>query len=100
MDRSAVISLITTTFTTDSIGQRVPAESSSDHFCQLDSVTQTEWFEAGRAGLNAEYRATMPAEEYNGEEIAEIGGVRYGIYRTYRTRGDGIELYLEKKAGV
>lgn len=100
MDRSEVIKLITVSYSVDEIGQRIPVERESTHYCQLSSVSQSEWFEAGRNGLKAEYRAVMPCEEYNGEEVAELNGVRYGVYRTYRTRSDTIELYLERKAGV
>lgn len=100
MDRSEVIKLISVSYTTDSLGQRIPTESATTRYCQLSSVSQTEWFEAGRNGLKAEYRAVLNAEEYSGELVAEINGVRYGVYRTYRTRSDTIELYLERKAGV
>ena len=100
MDRSAVIKLITISYTADSIGQMIPTESETMRFCQLSSVSQSEWFEAGRNGLKAEYRAILNAEEYNGELIAEISGGRYGVYRTYRTKSDTIELYLERKAGT
>lgn len=100
MDRSEVIKLISVSYTTDALGQRIPTESATTRYCQLSSVSQAEWFEAGRNGLKAEYRAVMDANEYGGEEIAEINGVRYGVYRTYRTRSDTIELYLERKAGV
>lgn len=100
MDRSEAIKLISISYTVDSLGQRIPTESSVTRYCQLSSVSQAEWFEAGRNGLKAEYRAVMDAEEYNGEEIAEVGGQRYGVYRTYRAKGDTIELYLERKAGV
>ena len=41
-----------------------------------------------------------PYEYYEGEEIVEFEGTRYGVYRTYRGRDDTIELYLERKAGV
>lgn len=100
MDRSAVIKLITISYSVDSIGQRVPTEESVSRFCQLSSVSQSEWFEAGRNGLKAEYRAVLYADEYHGEQIAEINGIHYGVYRTYRTKSDTIELYLERKAGV
>lgn len=50
--------------------------------------------------MNPEYRATMFSPDYNGEQIAELDGVRYGIYRTYLGRNETVELYLEKKAGV
>jgi len=100
MDRSEVIYLISVSYETDNLGQRIPAETSTLRYCQLSSVSQSEWFEAGRNGLKAEYRAVLNAEEYGGEETAEINGVRYGVYRTYRTKSDTIELYLERKAGV
>lgn len=100
MDLSDKITLIKTTYTTDAIGQKVPAETSRDVFCQLQSVTQSEWFEAGRNGLKAEYRATMFAPEYEGEEIVSLNSVRYGVYRTYLGKNETIELYLERKAGV
>lgn len=51
-------------------------------------------------GLNPEIVATVFAPEYQGEEVAEINGVRYSIYRTYRDKGEKLELYLERKAGV
>ena len=38
---------------------------------------------------------------YSGERIAELEGVRYGVYRTYTPPdSDLIEIYLEEKAGV
>lgn len=100
MDRSKVLTLISVTYSTDSIGQRVPEEVSRDVFCDISSVSASEWFEGGRSGMNPEYRATMFSPDYNGEQIAELDGVRYGIYRTYLGRNETVELYLEKKAGV
>lgn len=100
MDRSKVLTLIGITYTADSIGQQVPKETRRDVFCNLSSVSASEWFDAGRAGLNAEHRATMFAYDYKGETIAELDGVRYGVYRTYLGKNETIELYLERKAGV
>ena len=100
MDKSRVLTLIGVTYTTDSIGQLVPQETRRDVFCSLSSVSASEWFEAGHAGLNAEHRATMFAYDYAGETMAELDGVRYGIYRTYLGRNETVELYLERKAGV
>lgn len=100
MDKSRVLTLIGVTYAADSIGQLIPQETRRDVFCDLSSVSASEWFEAGRAGLNAEHRATMFVHDYAGEELAELDGVRYGIYRTYLGRNETIELYLERKAGV
>lgn len=100
MDRSRILTLIEVTYIDDSIGQQIAKETPREVYCGVSSVSASEWFEAGRAGLKPEYRVTMFAPDYQGEEIAELDGVRYGIYRTYLGGNETIELYLEKKAGV
>lgn len=100
LDKSRVLTLISVSFVTDEIGQQVPAEMRHDVFCNISSVSASEWFDAGRAGLKAEYRAILFSHDYNGEELAELDGVRYGIYRTYLGRNETIELYMERKVGV
>lgn len=100
MDRSRVLTLIRVTYTDDSIGQQVPQETRRDVFCNVSSVSASEFFDAGRAGLKPEYRVTMFAHDYEGEEIVELDGARYGVYRTYLGKNETIELYLERKAGV
>ncbi|MEM0531475.1 hypothetical protein WGC32_14235 [Zongyangia sp. HA2173] len=100
MDRSKVLTLIEEAYKPDALGQLIPTETRRDVYCNLSSVSASEWFDGGRAGLNPEYRATMFVYDYNGERIAELDGVRYGIYRTYLAQNEFIELYLERKAGV
>ena len=100
MDRSKVLTLIEEAYKPDALGQLIPTETRRDVYCNLSSVSASEWFDAGRAGLNPEYRATMFVYDYNGERIAELDGVRYGIYRTYLAQNEFIELYLERKAGI
>ena len=100
MDRSTVISLVGVTYQTDSIGQQVKTETTRDVYCNISSVSASEWFEGGRNGLNPQYRATMFRYDYEGELVAILNGVRYSVYRTYIGRNDTIELYLEKKAGT
>lgn len=100
MDRSTPIQLISKSYTTDNIGQKVPNETSRTVYCNLRSVTRQEWKDAGEMGFKPSLEAIMFTYDYQGEEIAEINGDRYGIYRTYFATTDTIELYLEKKAGV
>lgn len=100
MDMSDILTLISVAWEKDAIGQAVPVEQRREVFCSIRSVGQREWFEAGRSGLAAEYTAEMFAPDYEKEELCEYEGVRYGIYRTYRSDKDHIELYLERKAGV
>lgn len=100
MDRSNVVTLISETYSADSIGQMVATEVERDVFCNVASVSQNEWFQGGQNGLNPEYQVTMFAPDYEGEKIVEFNGVRYGVYRTYLRQDELLELYLERKTGA
>lgn len=100
MDRSTPLKLISYTYTTDSIGQKVAQDTSRMVYCNLRSVSRSEWMQAGQMGLKPSFQASMFAYDYNGEKEVELKGKRYGVYRTYFSANDIIELYLEEKAGV
>lgn len=100
MDRSEVLTLITETFTTDSIGQKTPVETTRNIFCAVRSTTRAEFFAAGAAGLNPELIVYAFAPDYNGEKICTLNSKRYAIYRTYQQTDETIELYLQPKAGA
>lgn len=99
MDRSDVLTLISEVYTTDENGVQKATEKEKDVFCNVSSVTRAEWSEGGRLGLNPEYRFTMFAYDYAGEELCEYNGKRYTIYRTYRAQDDTVELYAERRSG-
>ncbi|MBR2587474.1 phage head-tail adapter protein [Candidatus Saccharibacteria bacterium] len=100
MDRSAELKLIAKTYAADAIGQLTPTETSRTVFCNVRSVTQGEFFAGAEIGIRPEYRATMFAPDYEGEETAEYNGKRYEIYRTYLGDNESIELYLATRVGV
>ena len=100
MDRSAVINLIKVTRAQDEYGVWRSATSSTQVYCQVDSVTQREFFEAGRNGLNPEFKFTLFFGDYHDEPIVEYEGKQYAVYRTYLPRNDKIELYVQRKGGT
>lgn len=93
------IDLIAQTFTKDTYGIEVSAETKRTVFAIVDSISQSEFFAAADTELNPELRFTVFFGDYNGEEILEYQNKRYSIYRTYRG-GDYMELYAERKVGV
>lgn len=100
-----LIYLIAESYTADDFGQMVPVETSTPVWAHLQSVTRSEWFDAGQRGLQPQLVAVTPIVNYSGEMIVRIGdgdaARRYGVYRTYfGPDSDTIELYLERKAGV
>ena len=99
MDRSEVITLLGETQTQNEFGVWVPERTSRDVFCQVNSITRSEFFDAGRNGLNPEFMFSMFAGDYEGERVCEYRGQKYSIYRTYIARNDVIELYAERKGG-
>lgn len=101
MDRSDIITLIKTgEQTQDSNGVWHKTETTRTVYCQANSVTRSEFFAAGREGLNPEYEFTLFFADYDGEEVVEYNGKRYAVYRTYIGRNDTIELYAERKGGT
>ena len=101
MDRSDVIKLI----------KEVPYQSpsyiwtstkaSSEVFCDVRSITQTEWFEAGRNGIeHPAFIFIINRNEYDGEKIVEYNGQQYGVYRTYMAKNEDLELHCEAKGGL
>lgn len=100
MDRSDVIKLISVTRTQDKYGQFIDTETSRQVYCQVGSITQSEFYEGGRNGLNPEYRFTVFFADYEDETIIEYKGKRYAVYRTYLARNDKLELYVERKGGT
>lgn len=100
MDRSRILTLIRQEHKKDEIGQQVPEEIRRIVYCNVSSVSGSEWHEGGRNGIRPEIKATVFQPDYQGELIAELDGERYAVYRTYLAGNELIELYLEKKAGV
>ena len=96
-----VLYLVTEIQEQDANGVFHPAVTKRIVFCEVESVTRSEYYNAGRSGLNPEYNMTVFQGDYNGETVAEYNGLAYGIYRTYKVPGtDYMELYLERKGGT
>ena len=85
--------------TIDVYGTEVATETEREVFCEVDSITQSEFYQAANTELNPEYKFTIFFGDYDGEPLVEFQGVRYAIYRTYRA-DDNLELYTERKIGA
>ena len=99
MDRSIAFYLVKDTYTTDAIGQKISTKEKRLVYGRINSVTRAEWNAAGELGIKPEYQITMFGGDYKGEKTLEMDGKQYGIYRTYQTLNDDLELYVEWKVG-
>ena len=99
MDRSKIVTLLGSSYTQDDNGIWQETITERDVFCQVDSVTRSEFFEAGRNGLNPDFRVTMFMYDYEGERLVRYNGRTYSVYRTYSDRNDILELYVQRTGG-
>lgn len=97
--RSDVLSLISSNETQNEYGVFVSVPTEREVFCRVESVSQAEFFEGGRSGLNPEYKFVVFDADYNSESVCKFAGEQFAIYRTYRI-GDYTELYAERKGGT
>ena len=100
MDRSDVITLYADTITYDDYGVARKVRTGKDVFAKVESVTRSEFYEAGRAGLNPEFRITMFFGDYSGETLIGYKGKQYSVYRTYQAGTDLLEVYVERQGGT
>ena len=100
MDRSDVLTLVSQQKTQDEYGRWVSTQTTNDVYIQVDSISQNEFYQAGRNGLNPEYRFRMFAGDYDGQTLCTFHDKDYTIYRTYLRRDDTLELYVERKGGT
>lgn len=100
MDRSTPIYLITEYNQEDQFGVLQPTLSRRLVYANVTSVSQGEWMDGGRIGLNPEYRMTMFAFDYANEKELVYNGSVFSIYRTYMGRNNMIELYVQRKQGT
>lgn len=99
MDRSVEFTLLAKTRQKNAIGVYEETITERTVYGQVGSVSASEFFAGGQAGFKPEYRVTMFAPDYEGEDSCRIGDETFTIYRTYLARTDVIELYLERRAG-
>ena len=99
MNQAEKISLISKSYTIDSIGVSVATETKKPVYAIKSNINQSEFYEAGQQGLKPYGAYAVRITEYNGEDEIEVGTKRLTIYRTY-TRTDGrVELYATDRKG-
>jgi SPP1 family predicted phage head-tail adaptor len=98
--RDDIAYLISATITEDDIGNQIEQETKKEVFCTVESITQSEYFQASQSGLKPQLKLTMSEFDYSGETLVEYNSKRYSVYRTFLRNDEHIELYFRVKAGV
>lgn len=81
---------------TNKYGDPVYTEAEREVFAQIKSISQKEYYEANTSGFKPELKVVLADYyDYDGEDTIEYDGVRYDIYRTYRSN-ISIELTCQR----
>lgn len=99
MNLAEKISLISTEYTQDDLGEWTETQIKTEVFAMVNSVTMSEFYQAGLQGFKPDYRFSVWMTEYNDQELVEYKGKVYSVYRTYRRDDGRIELYVNEKKG-
>ena len=99
MNLAEKIELITTEYTQDELGEWIETQKTSEVFAIVNSVSMSEFYQAGLQGFKPEYQMMIWQTEYSGQELVEYNGKVYTVYRSYRRTDGRIELYVTQKKG-
>lgn len=99
MNLAEKIALITTEYGQDDLGEWTETQTKTEVFALVNSVTMSEFYQAGLQGFKPDYRFSVWMTEYNDQELVEYKGKVYSVYRTYRRDDGRIELYVNEKKG-
>lgn len=86
---------ITTTGKTET-GRPITAETLREVFADVESVRQSEFYQAQSVGMKPEIMFSIRQGDYNNETTLEYESTRYSIIRTYSIDGEIIELICSR----
>jgi SPP1 family predicted phage head-tail adaptor len=99
MNLAEKIALISTEYTQDDLGEWTETQTKTEVFALVNSVTMSEFYNAGLQGFKPDFRFMVWMNEYADQELVEYKGKVYSVYRTYRRNDGRIELYVNEKKG-
>ena len=90
-----IITLVTQTSTTNSVGDSIPTETLRTVFANRKGVRQNEFYQAMTTGLRPDAMFEVRVIDYASEQVVEHNGKRYGVIRTYNKNGEVMELVCQ-----
>lgn len=92
-----VISLLTVTNTTNSIGDPIESTAKKDVFAMVRSIGMKEKYEALAIGLHPELTFVLADYyDYDNQEFIEYETARYRVLRTYRKATNELEIVVTR----
>lgn len=99
MNLAEKIKLISIEYEQDDLGEWTETRSETEVFARIESVSMSEFYQAGMQGFKPEFKMTVWLNEYANQDLLEYSGKVYDVYRTYRRDDGRLEMYVTEKKG-
>ena len=99
MNLAEKIALVSIEYTQDDLGEWTETQTKTEVFGLVESVSMSEFYQAGMQGFKPEFKVDVWMNEYNDQELLEYKDKLYTIYRTYRRSDGRTELYVTERKG-
>jgi len=93
------LTLIKDAYTFDDIGNQISSHVKNTVFCDVKSISRSEFYNAATTGLKPSLVFIVHNCEYDNEEKVEYEGNVFKVIRTYIKNTEEIELTCEKVLG-
>lgn len=97
--RTDELILIKNTFENDSIGNQIEKNEESIVFCEVKSISRTEFYQAAQSGMKPGAAFIIYGFEYDNQEFVRHNGIKYKVIKTYKINDNDLELTCEKVIG-
>ena len=99
MNLAEKIALVSIEYTQDDLGEWIKTQTDTEIFGWVESVSMSEFYQAGMQGFKPEYKITVWMQEYGNQELIKYNDRLYVVYRTFRRSDGRIELYVTERKG-
>ncbi|MDU3677784.1 MULTISPECIES: phage head closure protein [Clostridium] len=93
------VTLISEEYEFDEIGNQIPIPIEEEVFCNVKSISRSEFYNAATTGLKPSLVFKVRIVDYNDQEKVKFEDNEYKIIRTYIVDTENIELTCEKVLG-
>lgn len=93
------VTLISEEYEFDEIGNQIPILIEEEVFCNVKSISRSEFYNAATTGLKPSLVFKVRIVDYNDQEKIKFEDNEYKIIRTYIVDTENIELTCEKVLG-
>ena len=93
------VTLVKEVYGFDKYRNSIATEEETTILCRKESVTRTEFYEAGRNDSNPSIVIVIHPYEYENQPEVIFEGTRYRVIRTYQMDFEEMELVCEVKTG-